>query len=173
MVTLDSSVRLTSATAQEYATFYVGTTLMGVDIQQLQEINRQMQLTPVPLASPTVRGVINLRGEVVTVMDLRVIMGLQPTEITSKTGNVIVKSNGEQVALLVDRIADVVLADTDQLEPAPANVHGIEGRFFKGIYTLESELLVILDTEETLASEYCESINTPAKPSEERKSRKN
>lgn len=163
MATKDQTVRLTSATAQEYATFYVGTTLMGVDIQQLQEINRQTQLTPVPLASPAVRGVINLRGEVVTVMDLRVIMGLDPITLTSKTGNVIVKSNGEQVALLVDRIADVVLADTEQLEPAPANVHGIEGRFFKGIYKLESELLVILDAEETLASEYSETMNTSGK----------
>lgn len=137
----------------ELTTFYVGDLLLGVDIHQVEEINRQLNMTPAPHTPETVRGVVNLRGEVVTVLDLRRALGLEPTIITEDSRNVIVNSRGERVGLLVDRIADVVIAATDQIEPPPANVNGIDGRFFTGVYKLESELVIILDVEEALSSE--------------------
>jgi purine-binding chemotaxis protein CheW len=135
----------------ELTTFYVGDLLLGVDIHQVEEINRQLNMTPTPHTSEIVRGVVNLRGEVVTVLDLRRALGLEATEICDSSRNVIVNSRGERIGLLVDQIADVVIATTDQIEPPPANVNGIDGRFFTGVYKLESELVVVLDIEQVLS----------------------
>lgn len=131
--------------ASQCATFYLGNQLMGVDIQQVQEINRHATVAAVPHAPECVQGVINLRGEVVTVLDLRRVLGLEPVEITKETRNVIVNVEGEKLGLLVDRIADVVSTRPDQIEAPPANIRGVDGRFFRGVCKLESELLVILD----------------------------
>ena len=112
----------------QFSTFYVGDLLMGIDIQQVQEINRQVEMTGVPHAPEHVRGVVNLRGEVVTVLDLQIILGLGSTSVTGRSRNVIVDLNGEKTGLLVDRIADVVIAQSSEIESPPANVSGIDGR---------------------------------------------
>jgi purine-binding chemotaxis protein CheW len=93
---------------QQVATFYVGEILLGIDIQSIQEINRHVSTTLVPHAPREVKGVINLRGEVVTVMDLRTILDLEPIEVDLRTRNIIVQTGTERVGLLVDRVADVV-----------------------------------------------------------------
>ncbi len=137
---------------QEFITFYLGDLLLGIDIHQVQEINRNVDMTPVPHAPQAVRGVINLRGEVVLVVDLREVLGLPKSALTRSNRNVIVKNGGEQIGLLVDRVADVVRANTDDLDPMPENLRGIDQRFFKAVYKLELGLLVILDVNVTLAS---------------------
>jgi purine-binding chemotaxis protein CheW len=139
-----------SAGEVEYVTFYVGDLLIGVDIQHVEEINRQVDVTPVPQALPHVRGVINLRGEVVTVVDLRKVLDMGQTEINQCSRTVVVNSGDEEIGLLVDRVADVVLVRTDQIDPPPANVRGIDRRFFKGVYKLEKTLLIILDVDVTI-----------------------
>ena len=136
----------------EYSTFYIGEQLVGIDIQKVQEINRMLEFTRVHHAPRCVKGVANLRGEVVTVVDPRVILGLDPIELAVDSRNVIVTSRNERIGLLVDRIGDVVSVSTDAIEPPPANAGGLDGRFFKGVITLESELLVVLDTEEILSA---------------------
>ena len=136
----------------EFATFHVGRLLLGIDIRQTEEINRQLDLTPVPHAPACVRGVVNLRGEVVTVLDLRNILGLEPLALSAASRNVVVRNESEQVGLLVDRVADVVTVHPEEMEPPPANVSGVSGRFFKGVYKLESALLVVLDVETVLTT---------------------
>jgi purine-binding chemotaxis protein CheW len=135
----------------EFITFYLGGLLLGIDIHQVQEINRNLSMTPVPHAPPAVRGVINLRGEVVMVVDLNTVLGLPAKELARANRNVIVKNGGEQIGLLVDRVADVVRAKSDELDPMPENLRGIDQRFFKSVYKLEEGLLVILDVDVTLA----------------------
>jgi purine-binding chemotaxis protein CheW len=134
----------------DLATFYVGEMLLGIDIHLVREINRHIEFTPVPHAPPRVRGVINLRGEVVTVMDLRIILGLGITELSKHARNVIVQSTGEQIGLLVDRVADTVRVEAGSIEPPPANVPGADAAMFQGVCRLESELVVILDVEAAL-----------------------
>lgn len=134
----------------EYVTFRVGDALVGVDICQVEEINRLVEVTSVPHAPKYIRGVINLRGDVVTVVDLRTVFGMVPVELSSQTRTVIVRSRDEQIGLLVDRIGDVVKARSDALDPPPANLGGLDGRLFKGVYKLEKELLVVLDVEAAL-----------------------
>jgi purine-binding chemotaxis protein CheW len=136
---------------EQFATFYVGNILLGVDIRQVQEINRQLEVTHVPHAPRCVRGVINLRGEVTTVVDLRTVLGLSSAKVTRETRNLIVHSQGESIGFLVDRISDILTLKSDQISPPPSNIDGIQGRFFEGVHTLESEILVILDIEEALS----------------------
>ena len=135
----------------QFATFYVGDILLGVDICQVQEINRQLNVTEVPQSPDHIRGVINLRGEVTTVADLRKILGLPPGEITRDGRNLIVTSQGESIGFLVDRISDILTLRSDQISPPPTNVDGTAGRFFSGVHTMESEIVVILNIEETLS----------------------
>ncbi|NLF06724.1 MAG: chemotaxis protein CheW, partial [Pirellulaceae bacterium] len=132
-------------------TFYVGELLLGADIRNVEEINRHVQVTPVANAPEWVRGVVNLRGEVVTVLDLRQILGLGRTTTGGNTRNVVVNADGERVGLLVDRIADVVKTQWSDTKPLPANLTAAHERFFRGVVELERELLAILDTAEVLA----------------------
>ena len=141
----------TDVSVQQFATFYVGNLLMGVDIRQVQEINRQLEVTAVPQAPECVRGVINLRGEVTTVIDLRTVLGLDQTEVTRYSRNLIVNSEGESIGFLVDKISDILTLSSDQISPAPTNIKGVQGKYFLGVHTLESEILVLLNVEEALA----------------------
>jgi purine-binding chemotaxis protein CheW len=141
----------TSNDQVQFATFYVGELLMGVDIRLVQEINRQLEMTPVPNAPGHVRGVINLRGEVATVIDLRTVLGLPPAEQTRDTRNLIVHSQNEAIGLLVDRISDILTIHPDQVSEPPSNVDGVDGKFFLGVHTLEKDICVLLDVEQVLA----------------------
>jgi len=129
------------------ATFYVGEALCGMDILKVQEINKQMEVTPVPQAPEYVSGVLNLRGRIVTIVDLGQKIGLSPTHLSDESRNIIVDSQDEYIGLLVDRIADVVPARWDQVEAPPANIGGVQGEFFKGIFKTENSLIGILDIE--------------------------
>ncbi|TWT36064.1 Chemotaxis protein CheW [Posidoniimonas corsicana] len=136
---------------RQFATFYLGEMLFGVDIAAVQEINRQVNITAVPNAPAHVRGVINLRGEVATVIDLRTVLGMPPAEESRDARNLIVASQGEAIGLWVDRISDILTLKADEISPAPANVDGIDGRFFQGVHTLETDIVVLLDVEQVLA----------------------
>lgn len=132
------------------ATFYVGEAFCGMDILQVQEINKQMEATRVPQAPEYVLGVLNLRGRIVTVIDLGRKLGLSPSVLSHGSRNIIVNSQNEHIGLLVDRIADVVQADWQQVEPPPANIGGVQGRYFQGVFKTEDSLISILDVEEVL-----------------------
>lgn len=134
----------------QFSTFYVGDLLLGVDIRLVQEINRQLDVTSVPGAPKHVRGVINLRGEVATVIDLRTVLGLPTAEDTRHTRNLIVHSQDEAIGLCVDRISDILTVRPDQISDPPSNVDGVDGRFFLGVHTLEKEICVLLNVEQVL-----------------------
>lgn len=148
---MNATTTLASTDQQQFATFYVGDLLMGVDIRLVQEINRQLDVTAVPNAPSHVRGVINLRGEVSTVIDLRTILGLPEAEETRDTRNLIVHSQGEAIGLWVDRISDILTVGSDEISPSPSNVDGVDGKFFLGVHTLETEICVLLDVEQVLS----------------------
>ena len=135
----------------QFATFYVGDILLGIDIRHVQEINRQLEVTRVPHASAEVRGVINLRGDVATVIDLRRLLDLPPGEVTRESRNLIVNIDGESIGLLVDRISDILTIEEDQVESPPANVSGIDGRLLLGVYTMKSSIAVLLDIEQVFS----------------------
>lgn len=141
----------TAAETQQFATFYVGDLLLGVDIRLVQEINRQLDITPVPRAPKHVRGVINLRGEVATVINLRTVLGLPDAEVGRDTRNLIVHSQGEAIGLWVDRISEILSLNPNEISDPPSNVAGVDGRYFLGVHTLENDICVLLDVEQVLA----------------------
>ncbi len=144
-MTITAEQSHTSNSTLQVATFCVDNLLLAIDVDVVQEINRHLTITEVPHAPNTVRGVINLRGEVVTVVDMRTILGLPPGKVTRECRNVVIHSEGELIGLVVDRIADILTIPTSEITPPPANIDGIEGRFFKGVYTTENGIAVILD----------------------------
>jgi purine-binding chemotaxis protein CheW len=137
----------------ELATFYVGDALCGMDILKVQEINKLMQMTKVPQAPEYVLGILNLRGQIVTIIDLGKKLGLGETDISQDPRNIIVNSSGGHVGLLVKKISDVVEADMERREPAPANMRGIQGDYFTGVYKTENNLIGILNVDKVLSIE--------------------
>ena len=137
----------------EMATFYVGKALCGMDILNVQEINKLMDMTTVPQAPEYVMGILNLRGQIVTIIDLGKKLRLGDTELNEMSRNIIVNSSGEYIGLLVSRISDVVEAEWDKVEPPPANIGGVQGKFFKGVFKTKERLIGILDVERVLENE--------------------
>ena len=134
----------------EFATFYVGGALCGIDILNIQEINKNFEITKVPQASDYVEGILNLRGRIVTIIDLGKKLGLQPASKAKDNRNIIVNSDDEHIGLLVDSISDVVLAKSSAIEPAPSNIGGVKGKFFEGVLKTETSLIGILNIDEVL-----------------------
>ena len=140
-----------SASMLELATFFVGEAQCGIDILKIQEINKQTKVTGVPQSPDYVVGVLNLRGRIVTVIDLGLKTGLSPITQDKDNRNIIVDSMGEHIGLLVDRISDVMSADPSHVDPPPANLGGIEGSFFEGVVKTEAGLIGVLNIERILA----------------------
>jgi len=137
----------------ELATFYVGGAVCGMDILKIQEINKLMEMTQVPQAPEYVLGILNLRGQIVTIIDLARKLGLTSTQVNEKTRNIIVNSKSEHVGLLVDKISDVISADKTKIEPPPVNLGGVQGKYFKGVFKTSKLLVGILEIEEVLKSD--------------------
>jgi purine-binding chemotaxis protein CheW len=137
----------------ELATFFVGDALCGMDILKVQEINKLIEMTRVPKAPEYVLGILNLRGEIVTIIDLGKKLGLKSTELDDKTRNIIVSSNEEHIGLLVEQICDVVQAEWNRIEKPPSNIGNLQGKFFTGVYKTENSLIGILDVEKVLEDE--------------------
>ncbi len=139
--------------ALKLATFYVGEALCGVDILKVQEINKNVKMTKVPQAPEYVLGVLNLRGKIVTVIDLGRKLGLTPAQHLDDTRNIIVNSKDEHIGLFVDRIGDVAMANREDVESPPANIGSVQGKYFAGVYKTEKNLIGILDLDEVLKDE--------------------
>ncbi|OQY50021.1 MAG: chemotaxis protein CheW [Desulfobacteraceae bacterium 4572_89] len=134
----------------ELATFYVGKALCGIDILNIQEINKHFEVTTVPQAADYVVGVLNLRGRIVTILDLGKKLELSQIQKNKNNRNIIVRSQDEHIGLMVDSISDVVMAEKKRIEPAPSNISGVKGKFFKGVLKTENSLIGILDIDEVL-----------------------
>lgn len=153
---------------RQFSTFFLGDALFGLDILMVNEINRQMDITPVDQAQDFVAGLLNLRGQIVTVLDLGVRLSLGPRTITPNSCIIVLKTNAEilergqqveegtaddVVGLLVDRIGDMVTVEDGALEPPPANMGGVDGRFMSGVAKLANSLLVVLRAKAILQAE--------------------
>ena len=128
--------------AVQYCTFWVDELYLGIDALTVQEVLRNPGLTPVPLAPPAVRGLINLRGQIVTAIDLGARLGRTPT---ARRMNVVVRSREGSTSLLVDRIADVVQVPRAGHEDVPTTLTGAAREVLRATCPLEDSLLLILD----------------------------
>ena len=137
---------------KQYATFWLGNGLYGIEVERVREVLRQQDITSVPLAPPTVAGLINLRGQVVPTGDLRERLQLRTQNEESQPMLVVVLVAGESIALLVDRIGGVVDVSDDQFEPPPDTLTGTVRELVVGAYKLEGQLLLGLDVDTAVAA---------------------
>jgi len=134
--------------------FYLDDTLFGVDINLVQEINEDLTITRVPTSPDYVLGIMNLRGQIVTVIDQAKKIGFNSPGITNDSRVIIVKSQNESIGLLVDRVTEVITVSKGAIDASPSNIKGVHGKFFQGVIQTEShELLALLDVETVLDEE--------------------
>jgi purine-binding chemotaxis protein CheW len=140
------------ATSGQLATFRLDGDLYGVEVEHVQEVLRSQQLTRVPLAPAAVAGLINLRGQVVTAIELRERLGRPPRPEGTDAVVVVVRLHGEAVSLLVDSIADVVDVDARDFEAPPDTLEGPARGLIRGAYKLDGKLLLALDVHEAVGA---------------------
>jgi purine-binding chemotaxis protein CheW len=129
----------------QLVTFEVADEEFAVDILAVQEINRMMELTRVPQSPPDVEGVINLRGRIIPVVDLRKRFGMGTAQRTESNRIIVVEVHGRVIGFIVDRVHEVLRIDGGIVEPAPAMACSIDSEFIAGVGKLEDRLLILLD----------------------------
>ena len=134
---LDELVQLVS--------FKLGKEEFGIDILQVQEINRMVEITQIPDAPSYVEGIINLRDKVIPVIDLRKKLGLEATEHCKETRIVVMDVNGRMTGMIVDSVSEVLRAPKSTIEPPPQMVNSVNADYLSGVVKLEGRLLILLD----------------------------
>ena len=137
----------TATLAEQYCTFWVAGQYFGVSVNEVQEVLRHQPMTPVPRAHDAVRGLINLRGQIVTAVDLRVRLGLPPRPEGELPMNVIVRSRGEVVSLLVDDIGDVIDTAGLSVETVPSTMPPKMADVVQCVRPMSDALLLVLDAD--------------------------
>ena len=130
---------------QQITTFRVADELFGVDALHVQEIMPYQKITDVPLAPDYIRGLINLRGQIVTVLDLRRRLGFDPLEDETEGSNLVITTSRGEMSILVDDIQNIVDVRRDKLLPPPGTVKGIAREYIQSVCQLQDELLIVLD----------------------------
>ena len=153
---------------RQFATFPVDDQVYGIDVLLVREIIRHVEFTPVEHAPNGVLGLLNLRGQIITVLDLGAVLDVPPRQVSPESHCIILKTKeellrsavrdavddetpAEIVGIMVDRIADVVAIDASCIEPPPANARGVDGAMLEGIAKKDDRLLLILKMREALA----------------------
>jgi purine-binding chemotaxis protein CheW len=138
------------AAGGQFATFFVGNLFFGVDVLRVQEVLRAQQMTRVPLAPAVIEGLINLRGQIVTAIDMRRRLGLPPRAPGETPMNMVVRTEDGAVSLLVDEIGDVLDVEAAAYERPPQNLDPEVRELIRGVYKLKDRLLLVLDTDRTV-----------------------
>lgn len=146
-----------SAPSQDFVTLRLAGQLIGIPVLQVHDVLKAQNMTPVPIAETWVAGLINLRGRIVTCIDLRARLGLpqQTPSDDSEEGvihrmSVVVEQNGEPYSLLIDKVGDVLSLPIDDYERNPITLESSWAEVSAGVYRLDGELLVILDVDRLL-----------------------
>ena len=134
--------------ATQFCTFYVDGLCFGIGVREVQEVIRYQEMTRVPLAASVVRGLINLRGQIVTAIDLRrrLELGDRVAASESLPMNLVVRTDDGVVSLLVDEIGEVVEVEEDTFERPPPTLEGVARELVRGVHKREGSLLLVLDT---------------------------
>lgn len=137
-------------TSGQFSTFFVADLFFGVDVLRVQEVLRFQQMTHVPQAPEVIEGLINLRGQIVTAIDMRRRLGLPPRAGNQTPMNMVVRTEDGAVSLLVDEIGDVLDVEAATYERPPENLDPAARDLICGIYKLNDRLLLVLDAERTV-----------------------
>ncbi|MCW8880282.1 MAG: chemotaxis protein CheW [Kangiellaceae bacterium] len=143
----------------QWVTFRLANETYGINVMQVQEVLRYSDIAPVPGAPPYVLGIINLRGNVVTVIDTCQRFGLSPIEITDNTRIVIIETNQQVIGILVDSVAEVVYLKASEIETTPNVGNEESAKFIQGVTHKEGELLILVDLNKLLGEEEWEELD--------------
>lgn len=132
---------------QQFCTFYLDRLMFGVGLEKVQEVIRYLEITDIPLAPEVVSGLMNLRGQIVTGLDLRKRLGMAERPAEANPMNVVIRSSDGAVSLLVDDIGDVVEVTEESFERPPETLQGKVREVIVGVHKLEKQLMHVLDTE--------------------------
>jgi len=135
----------------EIATFYIDNYFLGIDLSFVQEINKNLNITKVFHAHDYILGVMNLRGDVIPVIDLGRKLGLGSRKITKKSRNIILNYDSMKIGFLVDKIEDVILVAQDDVSAPPSTFNEKEKNYFKAVVLLKDKLLSMVDIAEVFA----------------------
>ena len=149
----NTAAQVQDNTILRWVTFRLDQEKYGINVMQVQEVLRVTEIAPVPGAPEYVLGIINLRGNVVTVIDTRKRFGLEPRELDDAARIVIVESNDQVVGIMVDSVAEVVDLKVSEVEAAPNVGTEDSSRFIQGVASQDGELLVIVDLNKLLTDE--------------------
>ncbi len=136
---------------RQFSTFFLDGLYLGVEVLDVQELIRYQEMTRVPLAPSVVRGLINLRGQIVTAVDLRCRFDMPDRPADRVPMNVVVRTDDGAVSLLVDEIGDVVEVHDEQFERAPETIKGRATDLITGVYKMPDRLLLVLDVERAVS----------------------
>lgn len=145
---------------RQYCTFFLGPHYFGVDVMKVQEVLRGQPMTRVPLAPPVVRGLMNLRGQIVTALDLRRRMQMPELAAERVPANVIVGTDAGPISLLVDDVSDVLTVPDADFEPPPESLRGAARELVLGVYKLDARLLLILDADRAVTIDGARSLDS-------------
>lgn len=142
----------------QWVTYKLGEETFGINVMQVQEVLRHTEIAPVPGAPDYVLGIINLRGNVVTVIDTRARFGLPSTEISDSTRIVIIESEEQVVGILVDSVAEVVYLRSSEIDSAPHVGTEESAKFIQGVCNRDGQLLILVDLNKLLSDEEWDEI---------------
>ena len=142
----------------QLVTFKIGNEEFGVDIFKVREINKMMQITKVPESPIYVEGVVNLRGNVTPIVDLRSRLGLVQNETTEKTSIIVVELGKTAVGLIVDEVKEVLRIQSTITEPPPELVAGVNSEYITSVAKLDDRLLILLDLNKILSLKQTEEL---------------
>lgn len=136
----------------QLVSFKLGNEEFGIDIGRVQEINMMMQLTKIPNSNPFIEGVVNLRGKIVPVVNLRERLGLSKKADDSKTKIIVSDINNKLIGYIVDEVNEVLRISKSIIEPTPEIISGVNSDLFEGVAKLEGRLLILLNLDKLLSS---------------------
>jgi purine-binding chemotaxis protein CheW len=134
-----------SANNQQLVVFSLANEEYGVAITQVQEIIRQPEITRIPGMPLFIEGVINLRGRIIPIIDLRKRFKLEQQQVNDKTRVVVVDAGGQTIGLVVDSVSEVVNLPKDQVDPIPPSIASIDAEYLSGVGKLEKRIVILLD----------------------------
>jgi purine-binding chemotaxis protein CheW len=136
--------------AGKYLTFFLASEEYGVEILKVQEIIGRMPITPVPLTSRYIRGVINLRGKIHPIMDLKIKFGMDETQITDETCIIVIKTTSMMMGVLVDKVSEVVNISSEDIEDTPSFGGDVNPEYLLGVGKTGGRVRLLLDIEKVI-----------------------
>jgi len=137
---------------QQTVVFRMGEESYGIDIFRVHEIIRMREITPIPRTNTYIRGIINLRGKTIPVVDLSVRLQLDDPEVTDDTRIIVVENESRNIGFIVDEVTEVITLQADQIEDTPALVTDVSTDFVKAVARCDDRLITLLDLDKTLAA---------------------